>query len=111
MDWSSGKGKFNRLRRSKAVVEKAISDGDESIVVSMSRLLGLPVYSEIKRNKIYRDFLYESVKSTLGKESQMPESEFSQLMENIKKHCSEYIKKILATTPSVYEAGRMTCGF
>ena len=59
IEWSSGKGKYNKLRNSKTILEKVLSDGDKSIVVSMSRLLGLPVYSEIKRNKIYRDFLYE----------------------------------------------------
>lgn len=86
--WFSGKGKFDKLRNSKTIVEKVISGGDKSIVVSMSRLLSLPVYSEIKRNKVYRDFLYE------GK---MTGSEFDQLIKNIKKYCSEYIENLLVT--------------
>lgn len=57
IEWSSGKGKFNRLRKSKTVTEKAISDRDKFVAVRMSRILGLPVYSEIKRNKIYRNGL------------------------------------------------------
>ena len=100
--WSSGKGKFNKLRNSKTIVEKVISGGNKSIVVSMSRLLSLPVYSEIKRNKAYRDFLYE------GK---MTRSEFDQLIKNIKKYCSEYIENLLVTTPSTYEVRKITCDF
>ena len=92
-------------------MEKAILDGDKSVVVSMSRLLGLPVYSEIRRNKVYYDFFHESIKSARGKEGQLSQSEFSQLMKDIKKHCSERIKEISATTSSVYQASRLTCNF
>ena len=109
--WSSGKGKFDRLRNSETITEKAISDGDKSVVVSMSRLLGLPVYSEIRRNKMYRDFLCESSRPTLGRDGQIKRSEFDQLTKNIKEYCSEYIRKLLATTPSVYGSEKITCSF
>lgn len=49
--FASGKDKYDKLRKSDKIVSTAIYDADKAILVSLARIIGLPVYSELAKNK------------------------------------------------------------
>jgi len=83
--FASGKGKFDKLRKADRIVKIAIQDEEKSVLVILSRLIGLPVYSELAKNKTYR-FLFSDSFIPSKKVELISNNEFSLIVEKVKQY-------------------------
>lgn len=98
--FTSGKGKFDKLRKAERVVEIASQIKEKSVLVSLSRIIGLPVYSELCKKKAYRSLISESF-TPPKKVEEITRDEFDQIIQEIKKYSIDFIAK--------YDDNRFNC--
>ena len=70
---------------SQKIVSTAISDEDKVILVSLARIIGLPVYSELVKNKTYNTLFSDSFIPS-KKVELISNNEFSLIVEKVKQY-------------------------